>query len=96
MEGQPIRHNAEKRRYEATLNGATAVLQYFDQPDGTRVFAHTEVPAAFEGQGIGGRLVKTALDEARAAGKGVRPQCPFVRAYIERHPEYQDLVRSGA
>ena len=56
------------------------------------VFTHTEIDDAFEGHGLGGRLVGAALDTVRAAGEQVRPQCPFVKSYIERHPEYADLV----
>ena len=55
-------------------------------------FTHTEVPDALEGRGIGKRLVKAALDDARAQGLKVVPVCPFVKHYIENHPETQDLL----
>jgi uncharacterized protein len=56
------------------------------------VFTHTEVPAALEGHGVGSRLARAALDDARRRGLAVVPRCPFIAAYIRRHPEYRDLV----
>jgi predicted GNAT family acetyltransferase len=53
---------------------------------------HTEIEPAFEGEGFGSALVSGALDDVRARGKRVRPLCPFVAAYVKRHPEYADLV----
>jgi predicted GNAT family acetyltransferase len=55
-------------------------------------FVHTEIDDRFEGQGLGGRLISHALDDARARELAVLPFCPFVNAYIERHPEYVELV----
>ncbi len=63
---------------------------------GMMIFTHTEVPPVFEGQGVAGKLVRTALEHARAAGLAVWPVCPFVRSYIRRHPEFQDLVAPRA
>jgi predicted GNAT family acetyltransferase len=56
---------------------------------------HTEVILAVEGKHVGSRLVQQALDDIRGRGLGVVPMCPFVRAYIERHPEYADLVSAS-
>jgi predicted GNAT family acetyltransferase len=55
-------------------------------------FIHTEIDSRFEGQGLGSALVAGVLDEARSAGVAVLPFCPFVNAYISRHPSYVDLV----
>lgn len=86
-----VTDNAEARRFEADLGDALAVAEYVRT--GNRIaFTHTEVPEAYQGQGVGERLVRTALERARAEGLVVRPLCPFVRAYIEAHPEFQDLV----
>jgi predicted GNAT family acetyltransferase len=60
------------------------------------VFTHTEVDPAFEGHGIGSALAAGALDDARRRGLVVVPSCPFIRAYITRHPEYADLLRASA
>jgi predicted GNAT family acetyltransferase len=57
------------------------------------VFTHTEVLEVAEGRGVGSALARGALDQVRASGRQVVPLCPFIRAYIARHPEYQDLVR---
>ena len=67
-------------------------LGYRDEPAGRRVLIHTDVDPAFEGRGLGGKLAAAALDDARAAGLSVVPQCEFVAAYVERHPAYADLV----
>ena len=57
---------------------------------------HTDVDPKWEGQGVGSELVRGALDDLRARGLKVRPLCPFVAAFIRRHPEYEDLVSSRA
>lgn len=90
-----VTDNAAQSRYELDADGQRAVLSY-ERKGGTIYLTHTEVPEALEGQGIGSRIVKHALDQARAAGEKVAPWCPFVRAYIDRHPEYEDLVAADA
>lgn len=86
-----VEHNEAASQYEVQVEGATALLQY--EREGDRVICtHTEVPDALEGRGIGSLLARTALDDAREQHLRVVPRCPFVRAYIERHPEYADLV----
>lgn len=84
-------HNEAEQRFELAQGGGTAVAAYRLEGD-TISFTHTVVPEEMEGQGIGSRLVKTALDESRARGLKVVPLCYFVKGYIERHPEYQDLL----
>lgn len=84
-------HNEELQRYEVRLGSEVAFLAYFPQGDILHLFA-TEVPPAFRGRGIAGRMVKHALEEARAAGKKVVPGCPYVASYIKRNPQYKDLV----
>jgi uncharacterized protein len=83
----------ERFRYEATApdDEVVAVSEYVRRTD-TVVFTHTEVSPAHEGQGIGGRLVRAALDDVRARGLRIVPRCPFVSAWVAAHPEYQDLV----
>jgi predicted GNAT family acetyltransferase len=86
-----ITNNEAEHRYEMAVEGRTAFAQY--SLDGSTItFTHTIVPEELEGQGIGSRLVSGALDDARERGLGVVPMCSFVRGYIERHPEYGDLV----
>ena len=55
-------------------------------------FIKTNVEPEYEGRGIGGQLVKTGLDWARAEGRQVIPLCPFVQAYVESHPDYLDII----
>lgn len=90
-EGNEVKNNEARSRFELEIEGGVAVAQYKLDGDVLHM-THTIVPEAAEGQGIGSRLVKGALDEARSRGLRVDPICPFVRAYIDRHPEYRDLL----
>ena len=92
--------HAEAQRYEIVIDGQAAGFAEYrligpehDTPDRTMVFTHTVIQNAFEGRGVGSRLAKAALDDARARGLLVRPECSFFVRYIERHGEYADLVR---
>jgi predicted GNAT family acetyltransferase len=90
--GVRVERNDEARRYEARLDDELAGTLTFRAVAGHLTLVHTEVDPAFEGRGVGGALASSALDDARARGLGVRPLCPFVARYIERHPGYADLV----
>jgi len=88
--------NPERHRYELRLDETVAgVIQYATEP-GAVVLVHTEVAPWAEGEGLGSTLVAGALEDIRARGLEVVPLCPFAAAYIERHPEYADLVEHGA
>jgi predicted GNAT family acetyltransferase len=82
----------EASRYEARIGDRLAGASFYERVGNVVVFSHTEVDTAFEGQGVGGRLVRGALDDVRRQGGQVVARCPFVRAWLERHPDYQDLV----
>jgi len=84
---------AERRRYEATIDGALAGIATYQLEPGTITFIHTEVDRAFRGSHVGSKLARFALDDARSRDLRVVPLCPFIRSYIKRHPEYEDLVR---
>jgi predicted GNAT family acetyltransferase len=86
-----VLHNEDAKRFELSVNGHTAVLDYL-LIGRTITFTHTGVPAAVEGRGLGTRLVKAGLEYARSQGLKVRTTCWFVRKYLRRHPEYQDLT----
>jgi len=89
-----VRDNPEARRYELVVDGEVAgEILYRRSPDRIAL-VHTEVSPALEGQGLGSRLVAGALDDVRAHGLHAVPICPFVRSYVQRHPEYGDLVVS--
>jgi predicted GNAT family acetyltransferase len=87
-----VRDNPEELRYEI-LRGDELVgeIRYRIEP-GAIVLVHTDVAPSAEGQGIGSRLVAGALDDIRSRGLRVVPVCPFVTAYLRRHPEQRDLV----
>lgn len=87
-----VRHNQEQHRYEVEVDGKLAILEYRDA-GGQRYYTHTEVPEALEGRGIASEMAKFVLDEAQAQQLSIVPLCPFVRGYIERHPEYKPLVK---
>ncbi len=82
----------DNHRFALEVDGQPAGMAVYHLRGGRHFFVHTEVDDEFSGRGLGTRLVKTALDEVREAGGKVVPLCPLFAAYIERHPEYQDLV----
>ena len=87
-----VRNNAEELRYEALRDGElVGIVRYRIEP-GVVVLVHTEVEEAVEGTGVGSQLVRGALDDLRVRGLRLVPVCPFVTAYVRRHPEYADLV----
>ena len=87
--------NPGEQRYELWLGATRAgFIQYRSAP-GAIVLVHTEVEPAFEGQGLGARLVAGALDDIRARGLALVASCPFVRAYLRHHREYADLLARG-
>ena len=86
-----IRHNEAAHRFEWTEDGQLCVLDY-TLSGMTASFTHTGVPDAVGGRGIAADLVRTGLDTARARGWRVRALCSYVAAYVQRHPQYQDLV----
>lgn len=87
-----IRHNPAQNRFEFEIDSHLAVLEY-RLDDTTISFTHTGVPSELGGRGLGGQLVRAGLDYARAEGLSVIPLCSFVAAYIQKKPEYQDLLK---
>lgn len=87
-----VHDNRDRSRYEVRVDGEMAGFAQYVMRGGRIVFVHTEIDDAFEGKGVGSALAKGALDDVRARGLPVVPICPFIASYIERHPEYQDLV----
>ena len=83
--------NKAEQEFELTVDGYRAVAAYQLEGD-TIVFTHTEVPPEIEGRGVGTKLIGAALDSARDRGLTVVPQCPFVRAYMDKHPEMRDML----
>lgn len=87
----PVTHNTGLQRFEAHVGGHLAFLSY--TREGTAiVMDHTYVPDEVRGHSVGAALVRAALDEARLRNWTVVPRCSFVAAFIERNPEFADLV----
>jgi len=84
--------NSTQSRFEILVDGKVAGFADYRLLPTKIVMTHTEVSPEHEGQGLAGKLVGHALDAARDAGLQVVPRCSYVASYIERHPDYQDLV----
>jgi predicted GNAT family acetyltransferase len=87
-----VRDNPEEARYEVYVDEAIAGFVAYRRREELVTMIHTEVEPEWEGHGLGSQLVRGALDDVRSRGLKVRPLCPFVAAYIARHPEYRDIV----
>jgi predicted GNAT family acetyltransferase len=90
-----VTHNESERRFEMPVTGGLAVLEY-QRSAGQIDLLHTMVPAEDEGNGHGTTLVQAAFDYARRANLEVVPTCPFVKAYVEKHPDQRDIVAERA
>ena len=94
-EERTVRNNKQEQRFEMTLGeGVLALIQYRPAGEGVLALTHAEVPEEFEGQGVGSALVKGTFELVRTEELKIIPACPFVAAYLRRHPEYQSLVAS--
>jgi len=87
-----IERHDERLRYDMTVDGQRAAVSQFRLEPGTIVFTHTIVRPEFEGKGLGSRLAKFVLDDAVARGERIVPECPFIAAYLRRHPGYEASV----
>lgn len=87
-----ITNNAELSRFELHVDGELAAYSDYESEPGTRAFVHTVTKEEFKGRGLAGMLAAASLDATRAEGLLVAPYCPYVRSYIKKHPEYQDLI----
>lgn len=90
--GTQVVDNLDQQRYEIHVDGALAGFAVYHRQSGVVRFSHTEVDPAYEGQGLGSVLARSALDETRRNGEQIVPLCPFIAGYIRRHPQYVDLV----
>lgn len=87
-----VADNPSELRYELRVGDRVAATVAYRLEPGVVVLVHTDVEPAFEGQGLGSRLVAEALADIRRRGLSVTPLCPFAAAYVRRHPEHADLV----
>lgn len=88
-----VTRNDEQHRYELRQDGRLLGFAEFRAiGDLAVMLPHTEIEPGHEGEGLGGQLARTALEDIRTQGKLVVPMCPFIASYIRKHPEYLDLV----
>jgi uncharacterized protein len=90
-----VHDNTGERRYEARIGTKVVGVIYYHAGPGRLTLVHTEVDPAFEGKGVGSRLVAGALEDIRRRALSLVPVCPFVRAYLRRHPEQADVVATS-
>ncbi|RJO76491.1 N-acetyltransferase [Nocardia panacis] len=84
--------NPAEQRYEIRYDGALAGFAEYEEIGDETVFVHTEVDSAFAGKGLGGILAKGALDDVVRRGRVIRPLCPFIKSWLDKHPEYDAQV----
>ena len=87
-----VRDNPDQHRYEAYVGSELAGFATYHSQPGLITVLHTEIKRPLEGQGIGSELVRRMLDDIGAKGARVLPVCPFMLAFLRRHPQYNDLV----
>jgi predicted GNAT family acetyltransferase len=87
-----VRDDPEAGQYELLADGVQLGVAQYQTGAGGVAFVHTEIAPELSGQGLGGVLVRGALDDVRRQGLAALPYCTFVRHFIETHPEYLDLI----
>lgn len=87
-----VRDNPAERRYEARLEGEVVGYSQYIPATDRIIFTHTVVEPEYEGRGIGTELARAVVEDAIARGLRITPRCPFIRAYLQRHRQYDDLV----
>ncbi|MEO3778658.1 GNAT family N-acetyltransferase [Micromonospora sp. B11E3] len=90
-----VEDNSARRRFEILVDDALAGFAAYVPRGDVLVFTHTEVDPRFRDMGVGSALVRAALDQVRDRGDRIVSECPFMTAFIERHPEYADLVTAA-
>jgi predicted GNAT family acetyltransferase len=88
-------HDEERQTFDAIIGNQRATLEYRSNKEGKIFLSHTEVPPNLQGQGIGSALVKHVFDYIRENNMRIIPVCPFVKAYLRKHPDEQKLIASG-
>jgi uncharacterized protein len=91
----PLVLNEAKKRFELEVEGKTAFIEYILTNDNSMFLTHTEVPAALEGKGVGSAIVSKTLEYIKEKGYTLAPLCPFVAAYVKRHPDWKSILAKG-
>lgn len=89
-----VQDDPARRRFEILIDGSLAGVADYELRDGLVVFTHTEVGADFQDKGVGSALARGALDQVRQRGDRIVAECAFIAGYVQRHPQYQDLMRT--
>lgn len=87
--------NQEKKRFELEVEGKTAFIEFILNNENILFLTHTEVPVGLEGKGVGSGIVSKTLDYIKENGYTLAPLCPFVAAYLKRHPEWKEILAKG-
>lgn len=95
MENYELIDHTEARQYEFRIGNLVPRIEYIKSKNGEIYLTHTEVPAGLEGKGVGSALVAQALADIERRQLRLVPLCPFVAAYIQRHPEWKRIVMKG-
>jgi predicted GNAT family acetyltransferase len=90
-----VRDNPDRSRYELFVDGELVGIADYRVDGDVIVIPHTEIDRAKRGNGLGAELVRGTLDDIRASGRTVVPQCWYVAEFISEHPDYQDLLRTA-
>jgi uncharacterized protein len=88
MSENEVRDNPAAEQWELLVDGELAVFAAYHDHGNRRTFTHTETRDGFEGKGLASQLAKVAIEDAQARGLEINPVCPFVRGWLDRHPEY--------
>ena len=89
-----VRDNQQESRFEVLVDGKVAGVTEYQREGDIVTFTHTEIDSAYEGQGLGGAIARGALDQVRRDGHRVIAKCEFIAGWIDKHPDYQDLLAS--
>lgn len=92
MSDLTVHNDPENDRYVIEVDGDTAGFTVYHIRGGRYFFVHTEIDREHSGQGVGTTLARFALDDVRSKGAQIVPICPFIASFVERHPDYQDLI----
>ena len=91
-DGIEVVPNPAEQRFEIHVDGVTAGHSDYSRKGDLLIFTHTEIAPAFGGRGLGSTLARGALDAVRASGEAIVPLCPFIADFVEKHPEYDEMV----
>lgn len=94
MSDATVRHDENAHRYVLQVDGQDLGFANYRDEGARQVFTHTEVDPSLSGQGMGSRLIRESLDDARRRGKRVVPVCGFVADYVSKHPDWNDIIDS--